>query len=118
MEFFLYVESNEAISVDLTQFGYGSDEAVPVYDIWEKKDVGSAMGSISSKVPHHGVKLFRLGDNKANAIDEQGFFVPSSSQMQGSGTSHAQGIYDFQGRNVSSLSQGFYLYQGKKIYMK
>ena len=114
MEFFLYVESNEAISVDLTQFGYGSDEAVPVYDIWEKKDVGSAMGSISSKVPHHGVKLFRLGDNKANAIEQQ----EVSSQIQGSSTSHAQGIYDFQGRNVSSLSQGFYLYQGKKIYMK
>ena len=37
MEFLFYVTANSAYTFDLTQLGYGADEQVPVYDIWQKK---------------------------------------------------------------------------------
>jgi len=66
MEFLFYVTTNDAYTFDLTQLGYGADEAVPVYDIWQKQSLGTATGTITTNVPSHGVKLFRLGDNKAD----------------------------------------------------
>ena len=66
MEFLFYVTTNDAYTFDLTQLGYGADEAVPVYDIWQKQSLGTATGTITTNVPSHGVKLFRMGDNKAD----------------------------------------------------
>lgn len=63
IEFLFYVTKKTPFTFDLTQLGYSSTEAVPVHDIWAGKDLGTSMGSITTIVPSHGVRLFRLGDN-------------------------------------------------------
>ena len=62
MEFIIYVEQDNPLSVDLTQFGYQDDQTISVYDVWEKKDVDAvkAADGLSSKVASHGAKLFKV----------------------------------------------------------
>lgn len=116
MEFLVYAAGGEAISVDLTQFGYGKDESVPVYDIWEKKTLSPASGSIESVIPLHGVKLYRLGDNKANAI--KGIEADKEQGMENSAsTLNSEKMYDLQGREVLSPERGIVLAGGKKFYV-
>ena len=66
MEFFFYVTATDDYTFDLTQLGYAANEAVPVYDIWAKQNEGTATGTLSVKVPSHGVKLYRLGEKVAD----------------------------------------------------
>ena len=67
MEFLIYaVNTSNNYSVDLTLLGYAAGESVPVYDIWEKKYVEPATGTLTTTVASHGAKLFRLGDTVVN----------------------------------------------------
>jgi len=73
------LEAGGDFTVDLTQLGYATNEAVTVFDIWQQKMMGSSIGMINATVPHHGAKLFRLkaprkvqdvnGDNKVDSQD-------------------------------------------------
>lgn len=118
MEFLFYTTTNEGMSVDLTQFGYAADEAVPVYDIWAKQSIGEAKGTISAKVPSHGAKLFRLGNNKESAIES--ITKDEAKQMAKSGGADA--IYDMSGRKIACdfnhLQSGIYILNGKKYLVK
>ena len=109
MEFLFYVAKNEPYTFDLTQLGYSATEAVPVYEIWQKQDLGAVVGTIQTTVPSHGVKLFRLG-NKANT-DGIKNLTPTLSQGEGA-------IYDLSGRRVSEPTKGIYINNGKKIMVK
>ena len=106
MEFLVYVTQRQAFDFDLTQLGYGADEAVPVYDIWEKADCGTATGTLSAKVPSHGVKLFRLGNKEPDGIRE---IKDERLEMKDKATLNGQRsmvngqwsmVYDLSGRRV------------------
>ena len=107
MEFMFYVAVNEPFSFDLTELGYGTEETVPVYDIWQKKDIGNVSGSVTVKVPSHGVVLLRLGDKVPVGIDtphhETGSVLPSDGK-----------VYDMQGRRINTPSHGIYIRNGRK----
>lgn len=114
MEFFIYATGQNADHVvDLTQFGYAADEKVPVYDIWEKTSVGEVSGTLKTSVPSHGVKLYRLGDNKPNAIK-----TIEQQEQNKSGFSSEEQCYDLMGRKVQSISHGFYIKKGKKYLVR
>ncbi len=106
------------ISVDLTQFGYAADEAVPVYDIWEKQTAGSAKGTFTAKVPSHGAKLYRLGDNKETDIK-------SITKDEARALAKAEGltaVYDVNGNRTDcdfdSLQPGIYIFKGNKYLIR
>ena len=107
MEFMFYVAVNEPFSFDLTELGYGTEETVPAYDIWQKKDIGNVSGSVTVKVPSHGVVLLRLGDKVPVGIDtphhETGSVLPSDGK-----------VYDMQGRRINTPSHGIYIRNGRK----
>ena len=79
MDFQFYVTKNAGYTFDLTKIGYGANESVPVYDIWQKEYLGTATGTITAKVPSHGVKLYRLGDKVASGINQ----VTTSDKIKG-----------------------------------
>ena len=112
MEFIFYVTKNEAYTFDLTQLGYDTTESVTVHDIWAGKDLGTVTGTISTSVPSHGVKLFRLGEKATTGIKEfdnsQIYNLPLKSDA----------VYDLSGRPVSATShlpKGMYISNGKKV---
>jgi hypothetical protein len=108
MEFIFYVTKKEAYDFDLTQLGYGASETVPVYDIWAGEDLGTATGTISTTVPSHGVKLFRLGDKAVTGIQNvkkgQATNVRPANDL----------IYNLQGQRVSADWKGIQIQNGKK----
>lgn len=109
MEFFIYATGqNPDHVVDLTQFGYAADEAIPVYDIWEKKSVGEVTGTLKASVPSHGVKLYRLGDNTPTDIKTV------SHQNNKCNLSSEEQYYDLMGRKTQHLTNGVYIKKGKK----
>ena len=128
MEFIISVVKEEPYVFDLTSLGYGADEAVPVHDIWQKADLGTATGTISVSVPSHGVRLLRLGDKKADGID-----APS---QKGKGAANAYlhsenstDVFDLTGRHVgryvpsspmafNSLHKGCYIVNGNKVVVR
>lgn len=101
MEFLVYTTVRQSFDFDLTLLGYGADEAVPVFDIWARQPLGTATGTISAKVPSHGVKLLRLGDKQPtpDGIKEM---KDGKMKMDDSAT-HASPLYDLSGRRVGSL---------------
>ena len=113
MEFLISRSQRKAatISVDLTQFGYGADEEVPLHDIWANESAGTTSGTLSVEVPRHGVKLYRLGDNIPQGIDRENISYPSSPD-----------IYTLQGMKFNNaaheLSRGIYIVEGKKMVVK
>lgn len=113
MEFLISRSQRKAatISVDLTQFGYGADEEVPLHDIWANESAGTTSGTLSVEVPRHGVKLYRLGDNIPQGIDRENISYPSSPD-----------IYTLQGMKLNNaaheLSRGIYIVEGKKMVVK
>ena len=113
MEFLISRSQSKAatISVDLTQFGYGADEEVPLHDIWANESAGTTSGTLSVEVPRHGVKLYRLGDNIPHGIDRENISYPSSPD-----------IYTLQGMKLNNaaheLSRGIYIVEGKKMVVK
>ena len=117
MEFLIYaVKENNKFDVDLTQFGFGANESVPVHDIWAKKDLDPAVGTLHTTVPSHGARLFRLGDNTADNI--QGVV----SDKQAIKALFPGDIYDLNGllirknaTSADSLPKGIYVIRGVKI---
>jgi hypothetical protein len=110
MEFIFYVTKKEAYNFDLTQLGYSAAESVPVHDIWTGEDLGTATGTITTTVPSHGVKLFRLGDKATTgikAIDNSQFRANSASGINGQ-------IYNLQGQKVSADWKGIQIQDRKK----
>ena len=111
MEFVFYVTKNEAFTFDLTQLGYAADAAqtIPVYDIWAKEDVGYAVNAtLTTTVPSHGVKLFRLGEKATTGIQDV-------KKGQATNVSPANGlIYNLQGQRVGANWKGIQVQNGKK----
>jgi hypothetical protein len=111
MEFIFYVTKKEAFTFDLTQLGYAADAAqtIPVYDIWAKEDVGYAVNAtLTTTVPSHGVKLFRLGEKATTGIQDV-------KKGQATNVSPANGlIYNLQGQRVGANWKGIQVQNGKK----
>ncbi|MDE7166965.1 MAG: NPCBM/NEW2 domain-containing protein [Bacteroidaceae bacterium] len=112
MEFIFYVTKEQSYDFDLTLLGYAadSDEAVPVYDIWAKEDLGTVTGTLRTVVPSHGVKLFRLGANKNTDIES---IMNAESPNRANST-----VYDICGRIVpekAARQKGLYIVGGKKV---
>ena len=124
MEFIISVVKDEPYVFDITSLGYEADEAVPVYDIWEKTSLGTATGTISLSVPSHGVRLLRLGDKKA----ADGIKAISDHDDTGStqSTKNSTDVFDLTGRHVGSSSpflsnsvhKGFYIVNGNKVIVR
>jgi len=114
MEFLFYVTKSPDFEFDLTTLGYRADEAVPLYDLWGRENLGTVSGMLKTQVPSHGVRLFRLGDAPlVDAVDDlsrDGAYA----DRQGDG-----GYYDLQGRAVGRTpSAGLYIRNGKKTIIK
>lgn len=128
MEFIISVVKEEPYVFDLTSLGYAADESVPVYDIWQKTDLGTAAGSITLSVPSHGVRLLRLGDGKADgmgavSLPDKG--TTSASLHAGNST----GVFDLTGRQVwpytsssplasNPIHKGLYIVNGNKVVVR
>lgn len=110
MEFLFYTDKQEPFIFDLSSLGYGKQEVVPVYDIWNHEDLGEATGKISIAVPSHGVRLLRLGNNVANKIED----VSNKGELKGA---KKQGFYDLQGRRVENPRHGIYIQNGQKVVL-
>ena len=102
MEFLFYITKTEPYIFDLTQLGYGADEAVPVYDIWKKQDIGTSTGTIITNVPSHGVKLYRLGNKSETQIK-------NTERERTDSKSIGHIYYDLQGRQIKRPSHGLYI---------
>lgn len=120
MEFIVYADKTEDYTFDLTLLGYGADEAVPLYDVWQKQSVGTATGVLTTRIPSHGAKLFRLGNNEADAIQS----VPvdgDSSDRQDDKSAAYEGLgsgevsYDLSGLPITLSHAPVYIHQGKKV---
>ena len=128
MEFIISVVKEEPYIFDLTTLGYAADEAVPVHDIWQKADLGTATGFISLSVPSHGVRLLRLGDKTADGIgapSQPGKGATSATLHSG----NTADVYDLTGRHVGRYSsasptasnpnhKGFYIVSGNKVVVR
>ena len=107
MEFIVYTSSNKdaECDFDLTLLGYAPTEQVEVSDVWTKeKTLQVASGTLHTSIPHHGVKLFRLHSNEADAIA-----APQSK------TADSNVWHDLQGRPVLHPTKGLYIKDRKKI---
>ena len=113
MEFIFYVTKKEAFDFDLTQFGYSATEPVPVYDIWAGEDLGTATGILSTTVPSHGVKLFRLGDKATTGIQDAKKGQATNRPSFG-GVGGGPLIYNLQGQRVGAVWKGIQIQNGKK----
>jgi hypothetical protein len=110
MEFLFYVTKSTPYTFSLAQLGYGDDEAVPVHDIWAGEDLGTVIGTLTTTVPSHGVRLLRLGNKATIGIGE-------SVKMEEL-NNESVGIFDLQGRRVRTPQQGIYLVNGKKVAIR
>ena len=113
MDFQFFVTKNEGYTFDLTQLGYKADEAVPVYDIWEKQSAGTATGTITAKVPSHGVKLYRLGDKLPAGINNVAAADTESHAAVGN-----DGYYNLAGQKVNVTKKGLYIHNNKKVVIR
>ena len=110
MEFIVYTSSNKdaECDFDLTLLGYAPTEQVEVSDVWTKeKMLWVVSGILHTSIPHHGVKLFKLHSDEANAI-----VVPQNKPAD------SNVWYDLQGRPVQCPLRGLYIKNGKKIWFK
>ena len=107
MEFLFYVSKNEPYTFDLTQLGYAATEQVPLHDVWANEDLGTVSGTLTTTVPSHGVRLFRLGDNVSSGIKDEVKLEPAKQQRK-------TAIYDLQGRRVANPQHGIYIIDGQK----
>lgn len=116
MEFIFYVTKSDSFDFDLTQLGYGAEESVPVYDVWAKHDVGAAVGILSSEVPSHGVKLYRLGDSVAEGIES--INQDNSSDRYHRETIESPVYFNVMGIATHHPGRGIYVKDGRKIVVR
>ena len=117
MEFFFYVAAPDGgYTFDLSLLGYSAYalEAIPVYDIWEKQSVGYATGTITTSVPSHGVKLFRLGDKVADGIQQ----TLQQQAATATATTRKSAAYTLDGRQASDNTKGVVIQNGRKYVKK
>ncbi len=121
MEFLIYAVRNDdnSFKVDLTQFGYGPTESVPLHDIWANEDLEPVVGTLETFVPSHGARLFRLGNNTPDQIEG---VISDSAAI---GNLLPADVYDLNGmllrqnaESLDSLPKGLYIVGGKKVYKK
>ena len=115
MDFQFYVTENAEYTFDLTQLGYGADEEVPVHDVWAKRDVGVAKGTIKAVVPSHGVKLYRLGDKVASGIEDAKGETASDAAQKARA---AGACHNLEGQSVKPNASGIYILNQKKVLVK
>lgn len=114
MEFLVYATQSQDFVLDLTQLGYASDEEVPVYDIWSKKQLAPAVGTVSADVPSHGARLFRLGD--AISVPDA---IKTIHSEQGNSAGGQGKIYTLTGLQVAHpVRSGVYVIDGNKVRVK
>ena len=123
MEFLIYVTQSAAFTFDLTQLGYGANEAVPVHDIWAREDLPAATGTLSLEVPSHGTRLLRLGDNEPIVDAITDLEAPQISTFNSQlSTLNSQlstvNFYDLQGRPSSATQPGIYVHKGQKVVVR
>ena len=111
MEFFFYVTAPEAYTFDLTLLGYDASQQVPLYDVWAKESAGTAAGTLTTDVPSHGVRLFRLGDSLPTGVKT----MPADKTACSTGDARNDYYYNLQGVPTTTPQHGIYLKQGKKI---
>lgn len=117
MDFQFYVTRNTDYVFDLTKLGFSANEEVPVYDIWAKKDAGTASGIIKAKVPSHGVKLYRLGNKKATSIiDIKNDAKPGADTA--SATREGEAYHNLKGQIVTPTAPGVYIHNQKKVVIR
>ena len=126
MEFIISVVKEEPYSFDLTSLGYSADEAIPVYDIWQKADLGTATGTITISVPSHGVRLLRLGNKKADGIGSVS--LPDKGATSASlHSENSTDVFDLIGRHVghytssspsNPIHKGLYIVNGNKVVVR
>lgn len=116
MEFLFYAVKSDKVSVDLTTLGYGADEDVPLYDIWAKQDAGTARGTLTVKVPSHGAKLFRLGNNVHDGINAPQ--TDETNSQAAFGRHDGDSTYSLSGQKVGRNAKGIVIHKGKKILKK
>ncbi len=124
MEFIISVVKEEPYAFDLTLLGYAPDEVVPIYDIWEQNDLGTVSGSITLSVPSHGVRLLRLGDNKADAIRAVQMRDKHGDNASPNANDRTD-VFDLNGRHVGSATllsnaahKGLYIVNGNKVIVR
>lgn len=120
MEFFIYALKTPTFDFDLTQLGYAVDESIPIHDIWENEDMGTVSGTLSVIVPSHGVRLFRLGNNKP--VDGVGEVMQwdtdeTGSRYHSSISPFHNDVYDLNGRKSENGANRLYV-QGGKIRLR
>lgn len=115
MDFQFYVTENAEYTFDLTQLGYGAGEEVPVHDVWAKRDVGVAKGTIKAVVPSHGVKLYRLGDKVASGIEDAKGETASGAAQKARA---AGACHNLEGQSVKPNASGIYILNQKKVLVK
>ena len=115
MEFLVYTSKNDDFCFDLTQLGYSIEESVPVHDIWEGRDLGTVKGTLQTKVASHGVKLFRLGNNKSH---EDAVTAPKGDANDKDNFG-SERIYNLKGQEIVTPSNNeVYIRNGRKFVRK
>lgn len=115
MEFLVYTSKNDDFCFDLTQLGYSIEESVPVHDIWEGRDLGTVKGTLQTKVASHGVKLFRLGNNKSH---EDAVTTPKG-YANDKDNFGSERIYNLKGQEIVTPSNNeVYIRNGRKFVRK
>lgn len=114
MEFLIYASKSTPCEVSLAELGYSDTEEVPIYDIWAKKSLGTAKGTVSVVIPSHGAKLYRLGNNEPNGIEA----VKDDDSTHHSCNPSSRYSYNLLGQRVSDDTPGLIISNGKKVYNK
>lgn len=102
---------DNTFTFDLTLLGYSPDEEIGLYDIWSQTEAGTVTGSISEKIPSHGVKLYRLSPKNKVGIEA----INSDANMGTHSLSDSPTTYNLSGQVVSSDHKGFVICNGNKI---
>ncbi len=111
MEFILYTTMSQTYDFDITQLGYAEDEAVPLHDIWTGENLGTATGILSTTVPSHGVRLFRLGNNVYDGIESIERGKENTQTIKGKWSNGK--CYDLNGRRLTEPKRGLYVRDGR-----
>ncbi len=111
MEFILYTTMSQTYDFDITQLGYAEDEAVPLHDIWTGENLGTATGILSTTVPSHGVRLFRLGNNVYDGIESIERGKENTQTIKGKWSNGK--CYDLNGRHLTEPKRGLYVRDGR-----